>query len=230
MTKREVACDNCGDTVRRWPGNIGDHVFCSRECYRDFSRNRTGESHPDYERITVECEYCGTEIDRIPARVERDKNAFCDTDCKASYQQENPETTPSKDRVKTTCHTCGETLHLTNYRYKRSPRHFCSRECKGEWWSKEFRGENHHNWQGGFDWYYGPNWSEQNAKVRRRDNHQCFFCGLSSAASKVIRGRRLDVHHVTRKEEYESYRNANRLGNLLTLCAVCHSSLDAPPP
>lgn len=48
--QQELACDQCGATVVRWPSNItGDVVLCSDECQHDWiSESFTGEGHPNW--------------------------------------------------------------------------------------------------------------------------------------------------------------------------------------
>ncbi len=69
---------------------------------------------------------------------------------------------------------------------------------------------------------YGPNWSIQRDRARKRDNFLCQVCGRSE-------GRRShDVHHIQPfrscldSEGRISYQIANRLDNLITLCSNCH--------
>jgi len=71
---------------------------------------------------------------------------------------------------------------------------------------------------------YGPNWAQQREQARRRDGFKCRHCGLPERED-----RRHDVHHVRPfrsfgyvPNENEHYRAANRLDNLVTLCASCH--------
>ncbi len=63
---------------------------------------------------------------------------------------------------------------------------------------------------------YGPNWPEQKAAARARDGHRCQVCGLAE------QGRAHDVHHKIPFRSFESYVQANRLDNLITLCPACH--------
>ncbi len=63
---------------------------------------------------------------------------------------------------------------------------------------------------------YGPNWAQQKRAARARDNHRCQVCGLAE------RGRAHDVHHKIPFRTFDSYRQANRLTNLITLCPACH--------
>jgi DEAD/DEAH box helicase domain-containing protein len=71
---------------------------------------------------------------------------------------------------------------------------------------------------------YGPNWQEQRQKALARDNHRCRTCGATAQP-----GQGLHVHHLRPFREYgyvsgrnRNYERANRLDNLLTLCASCH--------
>jgi DEAD/DEAH box helicase domain-containing protein len=71
---------------------------------------------------------------------------------------------------------------------------------------------------------YGPNWISQRDQARARDGHRCSRCGASAST-----GSQLDVHHITpfrsfgyRPGENQNYLLANRLENLVTLCARCH--------
>ncbi len=71
---------------------------------------------------------------------------------------------------------------------------------------------------------YGPNWPEQRAAARARDGYVCRTCGAPEQE-----GRRHDVHHITPFRTFgytpgvnDCYKLANRLDNLITLCAVCH--------
>ena len=71
---------------------------------------------------------------------------------------------------------------------------------------------------------YGPNWLAQRDAARERDGHQCRQCGATARS-----GNRLDVHHITpfrafayAPGENQNYLLANRLENLITLCATCH--------
>jgi len=106
-----------------------------------------------------------------------------------------------------------------------------------EWWSEnnpmEGRtGEENPAWNGGKEYYYGPNWAEQASKARERDNHKCVVCGAEKDEGKPA----LHVHHIRRigwfKDEYDSpewYQKGNDLGNLVTLCGSCHPEWEGIP-
>ncbi len=71
---------------------------------------------------------------------------------------------------------------------------------------------------------YGPDWSAQRDAARARDGYFCRQCGAPERE-----GRQHDVHHITPFRAFgyvpgvnDFYRLANRLENLITLCAACH--------
>ncbi len=71
---------------------------------------------------------------------------------------------------------------------------------------------------------YGPNWAEQREQALARDSYRCRTCGAEGRP-----GQGLHVHHLRPFREFgyapghnENYRQANRLGNLMTLCPACH--------
>jgi DEAD/DEAH box helicase domain-containing protein len=63
---------------------------------------------------------------------------------------------------------------------------------------------------------YGPAWKEIATTVRNRDHHRCQICGIPE--TKISH----HVHHKQPLRDFESYHQANRLGNLITLCPSCH--------
>ncbi|MEW5957509.1 MAG: Zn-binding domain-containing protein, partial [Chloroflexota bacterium] len=63
---------------------------------------------------------------------------------------------------------------------------------------------------------YGPNWPAQREQARARDGYRCQICGAPE------RGRAHDVHHKAPFRTFASYRQANQLSNLITLCRPCH--------
>jgi 5-methylcytosine-specific restriction endonuclease McrA len=142
--------------------------------------------------------------------------------CKGDYYGANPAEINEKDRVTVSCSWCGNVKEIIPAQATRSEHHFCDRECKGRWWSANVSGESHPNWKGGYEPYYGPNWERKRRETKERDNYECVFCGVGDGASKLIYGRELSVHHMTRINDFENPGDANDLGNLITLCTCCH--------
>jgi DEAD/DEAH box helicase domain-containing protein len=71
---------------------------------------------------------------------------------------------------------------------------------------------------------YGPDWPAQREAARLRDRYLCRTCGAPERD-----GRQHDVHHIRPLREFgyvpgqnETYRQANALDNLITLCPRCH--------
>ena len=63
---------------------------------------------------------------------------------------------------------------------------------------------------------YGPNWAVQRDRARARDGYRCQVCGAPE------QDRAHDVHHKVPFRAFASYRQANQLSNLVTLCPRCH--------
>jgi DEAD/DEAH box helicase domain-containing protein len=75
----------------------------------------------------------------------------------------------------------------------------------------------------------GPNWEQQRQRARARDGFRCRHCG---APERPLRTH--DVHHIQPfrtfgyvRGENDSYLEANRLENLVTLCTSCHRRVEA---
>jgi len=77
--------------------------------------------------------------------------------------------------------------------------------------------------------YRGPNWETQRQRARERDGFRCQHCGAPEKPN-----RQHDVHHLRPFREFnyvpgqnETYLEANRLENLVTLCRSCHLRAEA---
>lgn len=82
------------------------------------------------------------------------------------------------------------------------------------------------HFEGGHEYYYGPNWYEQRRRARKRDGYVCRKCGLSDEDHSEEYGKSLHVHHITKFRKFEDYEEANRITNLLTLCRPCHVQVE----
>ncbi len=209
--KATAVCSYCGATEERFPSHINEINFCSDSCEADWkSENKSGENHPNYSQVPVECAWCDADLSRPRWRVKKFEHQFCDFDCKGAYYRANPSELHEKDRVTVTCSWCGDSKEVIPAQATRSGHHFCDRECKGSWWSANISGESH------------PNWEQKRRETRERDGYECVLCGVTDAASRLIHGRKLSVHHVTRINDFNDPADANELGNLMTLCIYCH--------
>ena len=80
---------------------------------------------------------------------------------------------------------------------------------------------------GGYQYapYYGQEWQDVREEALRRDGHECQSCGLTHEDHKAddsLFGEGLHVHHIQKACEFDDPRDANRLENLVSLCATCH--------
>lgn len=74
----EATCANCGKTFRREPNVIlgKKQRFCSKRCWYDWN---TGSNNWKSKRVTVLCDHCGKEIQKIPSRI--GKLNYCNWTC-----------------------------------------------------------------------------------------------------------------------------------------------------
>jgi hypothetical protein len=204
--------------------------FSCPDCGKELSTERGRDSHRsqvhDWSRVVeVTCEQCGDTFERKRAVEEQSERTFCSVDCNSQWQATitGKESSAWEGGPPTfTCKVCNEDFEgdTSNDNF------YCSRACHVE--ARDYpNGEDHPSWNPDRDWwpYYGANWSEQREKARQRDG-SCQICGLPSWAYRCLHGKALDVHHVTPFEEYDDHEQANRLENLMTLCASCHNIVE----
>ncbi|MGQ3723536.1 HNH endonuclease [Natrialba aegyptia] len=92
-------------------------------------------------------------------------------------------------------------------------------------------GEDNGNYKGGHTDDYGPSYQRQRKKALERDDYECQVCGMTQTQHKQERGEQLHIHHIRpfRKYGVENHEEANRLGNLISLCQQCHSRWEGVP-
>ena len=75
---------------------------------------------------------------------------------------------------------------------------------------------------------YGPNWLAQRDRARARDGYRCQACGAleQGGGLSLSKGHSHHVHHKTPFRAFASYRQANQLSNLVTLCPSCHHRVE----
>lgn len=245
MGKIKVKCIHCGTEVERYPSQILNTVYCSRECRSEY--------HKKHHTILFNCYYCGKEKRVKKANYNYNGKNFCSRKCKDEWQKiglkgrGNPfynkkhdlktklkisktkkaaglrgEKAHNYSRKPVKCSECGKTTYKTPYLIKRSAHHFCSTECHGKWKSKYLVGENNPTWN--------PNLTDEERErarkypeyyefikaVMERDNYTCDICGFYSKW-----GNGLNVHHLN---SYDwDIDNRTNVDNGITLCKECHT-------
>jgi len=200
-TQESHECPTCGRDDFKTVGGMKNH-----------HAHIHGESIAGVER---ECGFCGEEFRVNPAYVDRGDGRFCSKSCKGKALSDG-----SSSEV--TCEWCGETFQACNARIERGDCRFCSSECYGDWQSENLVGEDNPLWEGGPAPYYGSDWQQQRERALQRDNRECVICGDNG---------NVHVHHIRpfRKFGAENHETANRLDNLVCLCADHHMKWEGIP-
>lgn len=234
--KITLFCENCGKWISRlnWEVERADHHFCSSRCRYEWQKKNSlrGKDNPLWKRVKKVCVVCGETFYLPPAwlRKKGKRGQFCSRKCAGKWRSENirGEKHPSwrGGKIKKVCETCGKEFTIFSAWLKRNRGRFCSKSCFLEWMKITMQGENNPAWKGGLAEYYGPNWDEQRRKALERDHHICQVCGA------LENEREHSVHHIVPFNEFglERYQEANRLGNLMTLCHPCHMKVENSTP
>ena len=176
-------------------------------------RNCKNEAREGYQFCSKSCRYSYFTGDRNPAKRESVRKKLR---AKALIRELDPEYSKKLWQrnkygwIKIICLNCKKQRECRRSNVKL----FCSTKC-----SELFHcGKNHPLWTGLDVDSYGENWSSQKRLARERDNNTCQICGKSRREN----GAELDVHHMIPFKIFKSYKDANRLENLICLCIRCH--------
>ena len=204
-------CAVCGVLVARNPSKRKGAIYCSRAC----------SSKAQQKRVARICQTCGTsfEVAECFTRGER-QGVYCSDACRQKR-------TGGSRNVP--CAVCGKPIRRKPNQLHRYSEPCCSARCTGVLHSRDRSGADNPHWKGGYQEYYGPNWPRQRNAARKRDKYRCQHCG----ASEKKLGRELDVHHIQPFRTFgyvvgqnETYKLANELTNLISLCNVCHQAVE----
>jgi len=222
--KREAGLEVVQSKTR---GTVTVSCFgCDQEFEKEYNQAERSEKHYFSDdcrmpRESVECDWCGAEMERIPSNV-HDRN-FCDRFCHGDWLSENRTASDHHqytERESYECEWCGEEFERLASRA--GDRAFCNKDCAGEWRSENIFGKNHPQYKEGYSDFRGANWSQIRRRVRKRDNHKCQNCGVKEENYQ----HELDVHHKIPFHEFEDAEEANRPSNLISLCRHCHSNVE----
>lgn len=212
--KIERKCPNCNKSYSASLGRLkwGKQTFCSRKCSYEM-RGKNLQC-----KVQLICEVCKKQFERIPAK-DTASIKVCSLKCYFSARKIGIHKTAYRPPKKTetitfVCEICKKTITILASRKGARVFRFCSLECVG----KAQRGENNYFWRGGHNAYYGSNWRVQRRSAWKRDNYTCQRC----LKTKNELGRNPDVHHIIPFKKFDSYLEANRLENLISLCHPCH--------
>ena len=225
-TRVIVPCDYCGSDIEMINSNAEayNNHFCDRECkynHRSNSTKWSGENHPNYNSVKVDCAYCETTLTRNRCRVDEYNHQYCDTECYHNHVIEtgsfSGENNPAYNSTTLECVQCGDEFTVPVSKAKLGQK-CCGEACAYEYKSEKYSGENNWRYNGYSEKTYGNNWQKIRAKVRERDGYNCQYCGSSESDL----GKQLDVHHIIPLRKFDSPEQANKKSNLVCLCRSCH--------
>ncbi|OZB29778.1 MAG: hypothetical protein B7X51_11160 [Pseudomonas sp. 34-62-33] len=223
-------CPNCGKLVTRSPsqkrdGEKSKTLYCNRECYNQYRAKEIAKR-------AKPCPQCGGIF------IFDGKKIFCGERCRREAQN------PGASK----CKNCGVLFCAVKFRNGvryRPIRSTCSEQCMIGWISKNpkrkekiskaFSGENHPMWRGGVSLLSntsnrGPNWKSQREKAIRRDGEACVHCGMTREDHRKLYASDLNVDHIVPYHNFSSFKKANALDNLQTLCKSCHMKEEPRKP
>jgi len=191
-------CEVCGDSFYTRGGR--DAKTCSKDCRVRFVGDKLSGINP-YEYT---CDLCGENF-----KSEEKDRVYCSKECHNKSME---------DQVQAECANCGDVVTRRRYQYEHCNRHFCDFDCRREWMGENWVGEDNPQYINGKNQYRGNSWYRQRLKALRRDQARCQSCAVPE--SKKDRGHH--VHHIVPYRKFDSWREANELSNLVTLCESCH--------
>ena len=229
--KQTGVCGHCSAPVFGRSKSIGrngvecENIYCSVACYRAAEKIAA-------ESRRIECIHCKKSFVRNWQYGRAPK--YCSMECRVEHDK------PATAK----CSSCLVEFSAISKRndggrwYVRvNGRKTCSKECLRKFYktdqarkdkiSAAFSGEKHPNWQGGKSLWNtingrGLNWKSQRSKALKRDGNKCVMCAMTAPQCLQAYGRTLDVDHIIPFHNFSSYKKANTIGNLQSVCASCH--------
>lgn len=219
-------CDNCGESIIRYPCKVKEHNFCSQQCCVEF-RNKTGfykkENHPSWNGGPLEriCKFCGKKFTIRRSSALRGRGKYCSVACRHNAE--------SSIKI---CEVCGDEFEIKKSHDVNGNGKYCSLECRSIGYQQRgiFKGENNPNYIDGQ--CYTPEYVRRATHRRRvlvaqnggdytlkewqelcdRYEDHCLACGKDDVL--------LTVDHVIPV----SMGGSNDISNLQPLCQSCNSS------
>jgi len=166
----------------------------------------------------VECENCGTEVEKIPSLIKRAEHHFCSKECHNEWKSENVrgEKHPLFTKKKISCDYCGKEFLRKPSHINR--RNYCSPECKKKGLTERKKIKV-------VCTTCGREFKKYEDRVKNHDNH---FCSRECFENRPIKGKNNPnwkggfATDITHRREFDTAEEANALNNLITLCKSCH--------
>lgn len=143
----ELTCEECGDQFIVWKSK-SDQEYCSKKC----------SYQARVDRVTVECDYCGADVEKWPSHAEGVDTHYCSMACQKGETEfhdcdhcgEEVRVAPSeqhldhhfcdiecyseffKTRQEVPCAECGNLVEKHEYRIEEYDNVFCSTDCSNE--------------------------------------------------------------------------------------------------
>jgi len=121
-------CPTCGEAFKNEMGVRSHHS------------QKHGGPGIEVEKVTVECNYCSTDMKKYPSVAEKSDMHFCDKECHRKWQSE---CRPIEEHnwykggpVSVDCSNCGVELERKPAIVELNKRFYCSIECEAEWKSE----------------------------------------------------------------------------------------------
>ena len=191
-----------------------------------------GDGHLQHSKVEVTCSNCGTELTRVPSRMDRNERHFCSGSCHMEWRSKHwtGSDNPLFNRVTVSCTWCDNSFEVLPRDLRKQERFFCSDDCHFSWRSEFLSGENHPRFSGGRA-KYGVGWNESKKKtVRERDGHECQVCGMGQENHLEKYGCCLHVHHLIPARQFNDDAARNAMSNLVSLCYRCHRRAEQMAP
>lgn len=224
--QKDAVCLNCGNTFRKCGAKV---QCCSVKCSKEYEWKQkvpTGvsivgsSSESKCRFVETECKSCGKKIKIRHGDYNRSMRERGYITCSVACA-----VIQNGSSVKLTCSECGKEFYRARSGIDPNSKHFfCGKKCQKKNIDYILRGENHFRYvNGNTSLTRGKGWTQTRRIVRERDNFTCQRCGRTENDL----GRALDVHHIKPYRMFDDYRDANKLENLIALCASCHHKTDA---
>lgn len=232
---KKIECDNCGIGLERYPSQIKETNFCSRDCKHEYQsgepvwveheeledpdwiRERHHDRGMTYGEIADELGCSQSNVHKRAKQhgIEPQRERYpelADTDWLKELNHDK------EMRLGEIANQIGCTRSAVGYALRRN-------DIEVKTYLPE--GEENYFWrsENSYDQYYGPNWQEKRDIIRERDNYECQACGIDESELDI----ELHVHHIRPKRTFESIEKANRESNLVALCQPCHNKWEGIP-